>query len=62
MVLKEYHKYPKVFSKVDLHCFSQHQSWNHAIDLKPDAPETLKSKVNPIPHNKQRVLNKFIEE
>jgi hypothetical protein len=62
MVLKEYHKYFKVFSEVNLHCLFQHHSWDHAIDLKPDAPETLKLKVYSIPHNEQEALNKFIEE
>jgi hypothetical protein len=62
MVPKEYHKYSKVFSEVNLHCLPQHRPWDHAIDLKPDALETLKSKVYPIPHNEQGALNKFIEE
>jgi hypothetical protein len=62
MVPKEYHKYSKVFSEVDSHRLPQHRPWDHAIDLKPDAPETLKSKVYPIPHNEQGALDKFIEE
>jgi hypothetical protein len=62
MVLKEYHKYSKVFSEVDSHHLPQYCSWDHAIDLKLDAPETLKSKVYSIPHNKQGALNKLIEE
>jgi hypothetical protein len=62
MVSKEYHKYSKVFSEIDLHRLPQHRSWDHAIDLKPDTPETLKSKVYPIPHNEQGALDKFIEE
>jgi hypothetical protein len=62
MVLKEYHKYSKVFSEVDLHHLPQHCPWDHAIDLKPDALETLKSKVYPILHSEQGVLDKFIEE
>jgi hypothetical protein len=51
MVPKEYHKYSKVFSEVDLHRPPQHCLWDHAIDLKLDALETLKSKVYPISHN-----------
>jgi hypothetical protein len=62
MVSKEYHKYSKVFSEVDLYRLPQHRPWDHTIDLKPDALKTLKSKVYPIPHNKQGALNKFIEE
>jgi hypothetical protein len=62
MVPKEYHKYSKVFSEVDSHRLPQYRPWDHAIDLKLDALETLKSKVYPISHNKQGALNKFIEE
>jgi hypothetical protein len=62
MVPKEYHKYSKVFSEVDSHCLPQHRPWDHAIDLKPDASETFKSKFYSIPHNKQEALDKFIEE
>jgi hypothetical protein len=62
MVPKKYHKYSKVFSEIDSHRLPQHRPWNHAIDLKPDALETLKSKVYPILHNKQGALDKFIEE
>jgi hypothetical protein len=62
MVPKEYYKYSKVFSEVDSHRFPQYRPWDHAINLKSDAPETLKSKVYPISHNKQGALDKFIEE
>jgi hypothetical protein len=62
MVSKEYHEYFKVFSEVDSHHLPQHQLWDHAIDFKPNALETLKSKVYPILHNKQGALNKSIEE
>jgi hypothetical protein len=62
IVPKEYHKYSKVFSEIDSHYLPQHRPWDHAIDLKLNALETLKSKVYPIPHNKQGALNKFIEE
>jgi hypothetical protein len=62
MVPKKYHRYSKVFSEVDLHCLPQHCPWDHAINLKPNASETLKSKVYLISHNEQGALNKFIEE
>jgi hypothetical protein len=45
-----------------LHHLSQCHPWDHAIDLKLDASETLKLKVYFISHNKQGALNKFIEE
>jgi hypothetical protein len=56
MVPKKYHKYSKVFSEVDLHQLPQYCPWDHAIDLKPDAPETLKSIVYSISHNEQGAL------
>jgi hypothetical protein len=62
IIPKEYCKYFKMFFKVDSYCLPQYQPWDYAIDLKPDALETLKLKVYLIFHNKQGVLDKFIEE
>ena len=62
MVPKEYHRHAKVFSEEESHRLPKHQPWDHTIDLKPDAPETLRSKVYPLPLNEQGELDKFIEE
>lgn len=62
MVPKEYHTHAKVFSEEESHRLPKHQPWDHAIDLAPDAPETLKSKVYPMPNNEQSALDDFIKE
>jgi hypothetical protein len=62
LVLKKYQRYAKVFSETESHRLSKHQPWDHTIDLKPDAPETLKTKVYPMPINEQKTLDQFIKE
>ena len=62
MVPEEYRKYIKVFSEVESQRLPEHQPWDHTIDLKEGAPETLKSKVYPMPINEQEALNQFLDE
>ena len=62
MVPKEYHRHAKVFSEEESHRLPKPQPWDHTIDLKPDAPETLRSKVYPMPPNEQEELDRFIKE
>ena len=44
----QYHQHEKVFSEVAAHRFPESHNWDHAIDLKPDAPATLDCKVYPL--------------
>ena len=62
MVPKEYHRHAKVFSEEESHRLPKPQPWDYTIDLKPDAPETLRSKVYPMPLNEQEELDRFIKE
>ena len=62
MVPPQYRQYKKVFSEEESHRLPQHQPWDHTIDLKSDAPETLRSKVYPMPLNEQQELDNFIQE
>lgn len=62
MIPEPYRDFSKVFSEVESERLPQHQSWDHAIDLKPDAPETLRSKVYPMPMNEQEELDRFLDE
>ena len=39
-----------------------HKLYDHAIDLKPETPETIRSKVYPMPVNEQAELDQFLEE
>ena len=62
MVPEEYRKYSKVFSEQESERLPDHKPTDHPIDLKPDAPETIRSKVYPMPVNEQEALKEFIEE
>jgi hypothetical protein len=62
MVPAEYLRHKKVFSEEESHRLPKHQPWDHTIDLKPDAPQQIKSKVYPMPVNEQSALDDFIKE
>jgi hypothetical protein len=57
LVPKEYRCYAKVFSETESHQLPKHQPWDHTIDLKSNAPETLKTKIYPMPINEQKTLD-----
>jgi hypothetical protein len=40
----------------------QHRAYDHAIVLKPDAPEALNCRVYPMSPEEDKQLDKFIEE
>lgn len=62
MVPEEYRQYAKVFSEPDSERLPEHKPYDHTIDLKPDAPETIRSKVYPMPVNEQAELDAFLDE
>ena len=62
MVPPEYRDFAKVFSEVELERLPVHKPWDHAIDLKPGAPENLRSKIYSMPPNEQQELDQFIKE
>jgi hypothetical protein len=62
LVPKEYQCHAKVFSETESYRLLKHQPWDHTIDLKPNAPETLKTKVYPMPIIKQKTLDQFIQK
>ncbi|EKM54642.1 uncharacterized protein PHACADRAFT_197072 [Phanerochaete carnosa HHB-10118-sp] len=41
LVPKEYHRHAHVFSETDSTRLPEHRAWDHAIDLKADAPTTI---------------------
>jgi hypothetical protein len=47
---------------VESECLPEHKPYDHAIDLKPETPETIRSKVYPMPVNKQEELDRFLDE
>ena len=59
---RQNHHYGKVFSEIKAQRFLKSRQWDHAIDLKPDAPETLDSKMYPLPVGQQEALDEFLQE
>jgi hypothetical protein len=62
IVPEHYRDFSKVFSEEESNRLPTHKAYDHVIDLKPDAPESLRSKVYPMPVNKQAELDRFLEE
>jgi hypothetical protein len=62
LVPKKYQCHSKVFLESKSYRLSKHQFCDYTIDLKPDTPETLKTKVYSMPINKQKTLDQFIQE
>ena len=62
MVPEQYRHHAAVFSEKESERLPEHQPWDHAIDLIPDAPTTIRTKVYPMSLNEQEELNRFIED
>ncbi len=62
MVLKEYHRYHKVFDEVQLHKFPPARTWDHTIKLLPEAPNSINCKIYPMTQTEKESLAKFIKE
>ena len=62
IVPPHYHGHAKVFSEEAAHRFPESREWDHAIDLKPDAPNTMDCKVYPLSLTEDIALQKFIVE
>src|ERR1700760_4562195 len=61
-VPKQYHKYGKVFSETEAQRFPQKRPWDHAIELFPEAPQTLDCKIYPLAPGEQQALDVFLHE
>jgi hypothetical protein len=48
LVPKQYYDFGKIFSKAASERFPERQQWDHAIDLKPDAPGSIDCRVYPL--------------
>ena len=62
MVPEHYRNFAKVFSEEESQRLPEHQSWDHAIDLEPDAVKHWKIKSYPMSPNEQEELDKFLKE
>jgi len=61
MVPKKFHRWLKVFGKVESERMPVRKVWDHAIDLKEDF-KVSKAKVYPLSRNKRDEVQKFIED
>ena len=62
IVPSQYHSHAKVFSEDAAHCFPASREWDHAIDLKLEAPTTLDCKVYPLSPGEDDALQTFLSE
>jgi hypothetical protein len=59
---KEYQEYARLFSDEAADRFPPSREWDHAIDLKPGAPDALDCKVYPMTRTEDTALKKFLDE
>ena len=45
IIPEDYCRYANVFSKVESERLPMHKPYDHAIDLKPETPETIRSNI-----------------
>ena len=58
----EYKRFASVFSNEESQRFPPSRPWDHAIELKPDAPSHLRCKVYPMTREEDKALDEFIDE
>ena len=62
MVPPEYRDFKKVFSEEESVLLPAHQPWDHAIELVPGAPQTMKTKVYPMSLNVDKFLHENLQK
>ena len=60
-VPRRYHRHDKVFSEEASERFPGERPWDHAIDLKPDAPTSINCRVYPLAPAEKEEQRKFLE-
>ena len=58
----EYQSFASMFSEEESQQFPPSRPWDHAIELKPDAPDHLWCKVYPMMREEDKALDKFINK
>ncbi len=62
LVPKQYHKFGSIFSEKDLERFPGTRKWDHAIDLKADAPTSIDCCVYPLSPKEKEEQKEFLTE
>jgi hypothetical protein len=60
-VPSQYHKFKKAFLESALKRFPERKKWDHAINLKEDAPTLLDCRVYLLSQEEKKVQKEFIE-
>ena len=60
IVPTRYHKFGKIFSEQASERFPEPRQWDHAIDLKPDAPTSIDCRVYPLSPKEKEEQRKFL--
>jgi hypothetical protein len=58
----QYQRHEQVFSEKQAQHFPKSRPWDHAIELKKDAPSTLPRKIYSLTQTEQKALQEFIRE
>ena len=61
-VPKEYRRHESIFDPVESKKLPPSQPWDHAITLKPDAPDTIDCKLYPLLPKDDEALRKWLKE
>jgi hypothetical protein len=59
---KEYQEFTRLFSDEAADRFPPAREWDHAIDLKPGAPNALDCKIYPMTRSEDTAPEKFLDE
>jgi hypothetical protein len=59
---KEYQEFAQLFSDKAADRFPPAREWDHAIELKPGAPDALDCKIYPMTRDEDTALKKFLDE
>jgi hypothetical protein len=59
---KEYQEFVQLFNDEAADRFPPSREWDHAIDLKPGAPDALDCKVYPMTRDEDSALEKFLDK
>jgi hypothetical protein len=62
LVPKQYHQFGSIFSETDSESFPRPRKWDHAIDLKPDAPTSINCHVYPLSPKEKEEQKEFLAE
>jgi len=52
----------RTFSEEKAHQLPPHQEYDHRIELQPDAPNVINSKVYPLSRDEQKILDKYLKD